>query len=117
MKKLTVTKAEFELLYIATSTVPSDNETELETSFNMNRKYRLKSVVKGDVRGNDFPARDLLMDEDTFLLEDSEWTLTQKRLTKAIPQFHSHKDEELFTLVQKVKNAPKYEPAVEPEND
>ena len=116
MRKITITKREFEPLYIAMGSVPSDNETELETSFNMNRKLRLKSNPK-NVGENDFPARDLLLDEETFLLEEAEYQLMWKRFKKALPTFASHIDEELYSLKQKLTDPEKYEPSVVLEED
>lgn len=115
MRKITITKKEFEPLYVAMGSVPSDNDAELETSFNTNRKLRGRSIPK-DVKENEFPARDLLKDEETFLLEEAEWILMRKRFKKAIPSFASHIDEELYSLKNKLEDPEKFEPSVEPED-
>ena len=113
MRTITITKKEFEPLYIATGSIPSDTEEELATSFDMNRKLRSRSALKPDVGKNDFPARDLLQDEETFLLEEAEWALMRKRFTKALPTFSSHIDEELWSLKNKLADPEKFDPSAD----
>lgn len=115
MRRVHVTKKEFEdVLYFSIS-MGALSESNLDASYRLGKKFRAISTEGEKPTNVPFHLRSLDREEETVILEEDEWQLLKKRLTESLPNFSASSAEVYKGLLEKVKAAEEFELKVEEE--